>query len=281
MKLAKMRETEERLCGLISKEFEFNGLKIRLNFAERAKHPKDWAVDKHYHPWFEFNYVSKGSVYTEIEGREFLINAGSSYLIPPGKVHSHRGSGDGDDGICVRFSLSGRKECEAEKVLTAVHARAFESGFEHLDLSGGLWHRQAEFAAWLMHVCDSLGSADTEKSVGGVKQNSLSAQAVLYMEEYLDKSFSARDIANALNVGYRTLARRFKEETGKTLSQKLAELRIEKAKQMLVSTRLSVSDIAHKTGYDNEFYFSKRFKESVGVPPKTYRCRNFVTAENR
>lgn len=92
-------------------------------------------------------------------------------------------------------------------------------------------------------------------------QNSLSAQAVMYLEEYYAKKISACDVANALNVGYRTLARHFKEETGMTLSEKLALLRIGKAKQMLVSTKLSMSEIAHKTGYENEFYFSKRFKE--------------------
>ncbi len=276
MTLAKLKETVEKLRELQRSGFEFNGIKITVNYVERAKHPKNWVIAAHYHPWFEFNYVSKGSVYTTIDGTEFLIEAGQSYIIPPNVSHSHRNSGEGDDGICIRFGLSADEENEIVKTLSRASAEAFDSAVEKIPLSGGIYRRQAEFAAWLMGIFDLRS---TEKRTDTALKNTFAAQTILYLEEYHREKIGASDIANALNTSYRTLARRFKEETGMTVTEKLTEIRMEKAKQMLVSTKLSMREIAQKTGYENEFSFSKAFKRSEKIPPKDYRKHNFVVVE--
>ena len=63
----------------------------------------------------------------------------------------------------------------------------------------------------------------------------------------------------------------FKKETGKTYSEYLTDVRIRKAKDLLVETGDSIGLIAEKTGYHDARYFSKQFSRIVGLKPFEYR----------
>ena len=69
-----------------------------------------------------------------------------------------------------------------------------------------------------------------------------------------------------MNANY--LGQLFKRETGKTYSAYVTELRIEKAKEMLVSGDLSINEIAVTLGFNDYFYFLKTFKRVSGYTPK-------------
>ncbi len=268
MTQAKLKELTDKLGAVLMHEFEFNGIKIKVNYASLANHPKSWVIASHYHPWFEFNYVSKGSLYTTVNKTEFLINAGSSYIIPPGVPHSHRNNAVGDKGICIRFCLNAPENNPVLKTLSAPHEKPFISNIEKLNLTGGLLSTQAEFAAWLMRIFEEFSS---EELPAAPPKHSFATQVILYLEEYYTRKIRFCDIANAMNTSYRTLSRKFTAETGMSISDKLTEIRLEKAKELLISTKLSMYDIASLSGYENEFYFSRIFKQKEKISPKAYR----------
>lgn len=62
----------------------------------------------------------------------------------------------------------------------------------------------------------------------------------------------------------------FKQRMNKTPTAYLTHLRINKAKEMLLTTDKPVSQVAAQVGYGDEFYFSKRFKETSGYSPSTF-----------
>lgn len=268
---AKVKKIVNGLDTIVMRPFEFNGMKIEVNYAKRAKHPKNWTIAEHYHPWFEFNYVSGGSLFTNINGSEILVNSGDSYIIPPGVPHSHRHNMTGDDGICIRFSISADDGNDIAKVLCTPHAAAFNSHIERIKLHGGIYRVQAEFTAWLMRMYD-LWCTDVPAPAA---VNTFAAQVILYLDEYYG-NVMMDDIANAMNVSYRTLARRFAAETGMSVSDKLTEIRLTHAKRLLLSTDMNMYDIARRCGYENEFYFSRRFKQKVSVSPGEYRNKNKI-----
>lgn len=272
MTLTQIRELSEKLNIILMKPFHFDDINIVLNYAARAKHTKNWIISTHYHPWFEFNYVSKGSLYTTIKGKEFLIESGQSYIIPPGIPHSHRHNNTGDDGICIRFSLNSITKNRIIDVLSTPRAYPFDAGLK-MNLSGGFLSIQAEFAAWLMRLFESWSSKEPETKI---IQNTFAAQVILYLEEYYYTKIKVTDISRAMNTSYRTLARKFVSETGMSVLDKLTEIRLDKAKQLLVSTKLPIYDIAIKTGYENEFYFSKIFKKKINCSPKAYRKQYYI-----
>lgn len=271
MTLIKLKKTVKNLNSIIMQKFEFNGIKIQINFVCRAKHSKKWKFAEHCHPWFEFNFVSSGEIFTTIEGNEFRVTAGQSYLIPPGVLHSHRHDASGDDGICIRFSLHSDKESHAINVLSRTRAEPFDSGIEKFGFSHGIYTAEAEFAAWLMYMYENSGTNTVRPQQD---KNTFSSQVIMYLEEYFREKIKTHEIAEAMNTSYRTLSRKFKAETGMCISEKLTEIRLSKAKQLLAQTDLKIYEIAEMCGFESEFYFSGIFKKNVNVSPTLYR-QNF------
>lgn len=74
-----------------------------------------------------------------------------------------------------------------------------------------------------------------------------------------------------MNVGYSKMRKLFKQYTGLTLGQYIAEVRTNNAKNLLSNTTLSIGEIAGRTGFINEEYFSTYFKRVTGITPTTYR----------
>lgn len=271
MDLKKIRFVSEKLSTILMQSFEFNSLCVTINYAARAKHAKNWIIAPHYHPWFEFNYVSKGSLYTKIDGREFLINAGDSYIIPPGITHSHRHNNTGDDGLCIRFSLTADEDNPILKTLLIPRTKPFISDIDKINPQGGIYSIQTAFLSWLIHLYE-IHTNDIAPAV--TVQNTFAAQVTLYLEEYFRTKIRTEDIANALNTSYRTLARKFSSETGTTVSETLSKIRLDNAKKLLISTDLPIYAIAVESGFENEFYFSKHFKQKEKITPSTYRKIN-------
>lgn len=91
------------------------------------------------------------------------------------------------------------------------------------------------------------------------------------MQNYDDCNFSAQKIADAMNINSSYLSQFFKSHTDENLNNYIANLRIVKAKRLLVSTNLSLPAIAEEVGYYNQNSFIRRFKQITGMTPGTYR----------
>jgi AraC family transcriptional regulator len=93
------------------------------------------------------------------------------------------------------------------------------------------------------------------------------------------------DLARTAMYSKFHFTRIFQRVTGLTPGRFLSAVRLQKAKQLLTSTSLTVTDISHMVGYTSVGTFSSRFAHSVGVPPRTYRrlggCRPWRSFENR
>jgi AraC-like DNA-binding protein len=66
----------------------------------------------------------------------------------------------------------------------------------------------------------------------------------------------------------------FKNATGTTFAQYVIHLRLVRASQLLRDTELSMSEIAHETGFCDQSHFDNRFKENFRLSPKDYRARH-------
>ena len=74
-----------------------------------------------------------------------------------------------------------------------------------------------------------------------------------------------------LNAAY--FSKLFKRETGKNFSEYVAEVRMEKAKELLSRGRMNISEVAFAVGFSDVQYFSKTFKRCTGFRPSEYRER--------
>ena len=93
----------------------------------------------------------------------------------------------------------------------------------------------------------------------------------IILEEFNDPELSLQKIAEKLNVSRSHLSNLFKHETGKSFPQFLNNVRINKAKELLKSTNMRISEIAFKVGYGSYEYFNSAFTGSENTPPGDFR----------
>jgi two-component system response regulator YesN len=98
--------------------------------------------------------------------------------------------------------------------------------------------------------------------------------AINYIDANYDKPITLADIAKVSYLSVSRLAHLFKEQMGITIIDYLTSVRIERAKQLLLGTEQSCTEICFQVGYNNQSYFSRTFKELVGMSPRQFRNRN-------
>lgn len=92
-----------------------------------------------------------------------------------------------------------------------------------------------------------------------------------FIQANYQSQLSYRDVARELFISPSYFLSLFKRETGTTFVDYLTALRMEKAKQLLLTTNLSVTRIAYDLGFNNSNYFSNIFRKVVGVPATEFR----------
>ena len=96
-------------------------------------------------------------------------------------------------------------------------------------------------------------------------------RAIAFIQQNLNKSLSRAEVAEYVHLNEEYFSRLFRAETGATFKEYLLDEKMKEAKRLLVRSRLSVSIIASKVGYDNFSHFSKMFKKITGQTPQEYR----------
>lgn len=92
-----------------------------------------------------------------------------------------------------------------------------------------------------------------------------------YIRENAGQNISRSEMAETLHLNEEYFSKIFHKYAGCTFKEYVMEERIRQAQRLLKHSRLSVSLIASKVGYDNFSYFSKTFKKATGMTPQEYR----------
>ena len=96
-----------------------------------------------------------------------------------------------------------------------------------------------------------------------------------YIEEnYNNAKFSLNDVAKHMSMSPNYLSSMYKKECGRGIHDYLSELRIDKARELLVKTGRNIGEIGEAVGYVNPYYFSMSFKKITQFTPTEYRRRN-------
>ena len=98
--------------------------------------------------------------------------------------------------------------------------------------------------------------------------------AVDFIEENYEKPITLSMIAKATHLSVSRLAHLFKEQMGITLIDYLTNVRINHAKRLLISTDKNCTSVCFDVGYNNQSYFTRTFKQLVGMTPRQYRLSN-------
>ena len=99
-----------------------------------------------------------------------------------------------------------------------------------------------------------------------------------YLQEHLAEEISLSVLAEQFHLNPQYISQLFKSEIGVNFLVYLTNIRMEKAKKLLLSTALSIAEVAEQSGYGDYRVFTKVFKKSEGITPSQYR-RDFLEGD--
>jgi len=91
------------------------------------------------------------------------------------------------------------------------------------------------------------------------------------MQNYANPDVTLRDVASHVALSNNHFCTVFSQEMGATFTEYLTATRMNRAKELLVTTTLRTGDIAQEVGYNDPHYFSYLFKKHVGLTPRDFR----------
>jgi len=92
-----------------------------------------------------------------------------------------------------------------------------------------------------------------------------------YIQDHYNEPLRLEDISSIAGFNPSYFSGLFKKETGMGFSEYLVSVRMSRAKQLLIDSRMSVEDVAGEVGYTDIKHFSKSFKKSAGLNPTSFR----------
>ena len=92
-----------------------------------------------------------------------------------------------------------------------------------------------------------------------------------FVREHLGEEISLNDAAAAAMLSPNYLAHLLKKQTDRTFTELVTERRLERAKELLLTSSTRIGDIALQCGFSDADYFSRRFRQQIGVTPRQFR----------
>lgn len=160
----------------------------------------------------------------------------------------------------------------AERI--AFDAGAINYGFsyrkDYLDIAMGCANCE-ELRKWfqdkMVSICHIIRDQKEECSDSVVKR------AMSYIGENYSRDISLDEVSREVNISPYYFSKVFKEESGENFIEYLTRIRIEKAKEMLCSSNLSIKEISIQCGYADPNYFSRIFKKQADMTPREYKAK--------
>lgn len=246
-----------------------------LTLAE-TEYSADLEVAAHAHDHAICCFVLEGS-FTERSGnRSRLLESGALLFHPQDEPHSHRFHGSGSRCFNVQFGAGWMGRMQDQGVVLPADPAALRQG--RASWLADQLHR--EFCA-----CDSASNLAIEglalTLLGELSRTSLPSErgatprwllrAVELLHARMNEAMSMADIAQEVQVHPTRLSRTFRQYYGCTMGEYVRRLRINFAKQELLTTARTLSAIAFAAGFSDQAHFSRTFKQVTGMTPRAYR----------
>lgn len=212
----------------------------------------------------------------------YTVYPGESFLMKPGKQYSYRSTSD-EQWINAWIGFNGTRAAEylamtdfAEKPVIKTGTEIYEElrkltdqNFDQKNPTVRFMNASAILWRIFSHLTDISHTACDQ-----VYRSSYSDRAVAFIHNNYFFNISVSDIAAALNITREYLYTLFKKDIGKSPSQYLLDLRIEKACVLLQESDYPIARIAQHIGFYDHAYFTKTFRARLGISPRQYREQN-------
>lgn len=243
----------------------------------------DWTISPHRHgAMAQLFRIDKGFVAAKTDGSKWQLSDRSYLYVPERTVHEFQFQPDtegrvfsfplnvidaiGPDGRAVRAALS--------RPVSGILAAPLSSVLDALVLvfDGTATHRREQtvsLAQAALSLVAEEAAQDTQSGRASARVQALDA----LIAEHVADGWSASDYASALALTTGHLSRLCRAAAGVGAATYIEQKVMEEARRLLAFTRLPVSAVGYRLGFNDPSYFTKRFTKVTGETPSTYRIR--------
>jgi AraC-like DNA-binding protein len=176
---------------------------------------------------------------------------------------------EGSSAVCV--------DPERDRLPIPIVTQMYDTeGFtRRMDQLYELWQQKDADYEWEARLAFLNLVAEVHRLNAQRQDGDLARRAIIKSMEYIKihyaKSLEREELAEvaAISVSYFSIL--FKKVTGCTPTQYITKIRLDKAKQLLQSSNMTVSEVAREVGFQDPLYFARVFANHAGMPPREYR----------
>ncbi|MGN0355276.1 MAG: helix-turn-helix domain-containing protein [Muricoprocola sp.] len=275
-----MNRVEEMARELLKEEE--SGIEVRKSGSYRFL--PSYRYEAHKHIEYEINYVLQGKCMMIFDTEYVPLKAGECIVIAPFRNHgflvdAKTGCKIQQTEMTIRipeemkevFGLGSKdlayqvlKNCEDLIQIMEQISRFYRTDKE--EYGTALLH----LAVVQLVVALGYHGKKTDAQTSGIRNEKI-RDIMKYIQEHYQEPLQIEELAASRGISSRFLRRYFTEEIGMSCLDYIQALRLNKAKELLWETRKSITEIAMETGYGTAQYFSRVFREEIGMTPTAYR----------
>ena len=230
---------------------------------------------------YQINYITEGSGVFETTDAQYQVVPGSMLILRPGMWHRYKPDPStgwnehyiGFNGdFCSYLFQEGFFQLTKPVVYVGFQESLLKLFFEIIQQvkEEKTGHQQVSSASTILLLSKILFVVRNQEFAGKSIERTIQ-KACLYFRDNLNTNINIEQLANELNVGYSYFRQMFRKYTGISPTQYHLSLRIQRAKDLLVSTDKSFKEIAIDLGFESYFYFSRIFKDKTGRSPLEFK----------
>lgn len=234
---------------------------------------------------YQLVYITSGEgLFESASYPRSIVKSGTMILLFPGEWHSYSPSKEtgwtewwvGFKGGHIDNIIKGGFFTKKEPLLYIGNSIGIESLYQEIikEAQNEYSNFQILISGIIHHI---LGSIVYKKSSIYHSNNPISDkinEAKLIMRNNIATNITAADIAYQLHISYSLFRHAFKEYVGTSPSQYMQQVKHNKAKELLSTTDIPISDIAFQLNFGNICQFSTFFKRHEGMSAREYRAKN-------
>jgi len=226
---------------------------------------------------FQLVYITKGKGQFASERIQLCdISEGTILMLKPGEWHTYRpNETTGWESYWVGFSGSVTENLNTENQVIQIGYDEEMVGLYRKILEVSNNERpgyQQLLSGILIHLLAYLFYRERDKNWKDKEVLTKIDKARLIIREKINTTISPEELATSLNMSYTWFRRMFRQYTGLAPAQYIAQLKIQKAKELLSITTKTIKEIALELGYESIDYFSTQFRKQTGQTPTQFRA---------